>query len=56
MDSYKKQIADTILQKKLAAKGAVLIEGAKWCGKTTTALQQAKAYSEWIIRSKKAKI
>ena len=43
MDSYKKRIADTILQKKLAAKGAVLIEGAKWCGKTTTALQQAKS-------------
>ena len=30
MDSYKKRIADTILQKKLAAKGAVLIESAKW--------------------------
>ena len=43
MDSYKKRIADTILQKKLAAKGAVLIEGAKWCGKTTTALQQSKS-------------
>ena len=28
---------DTLLEKKLQAKGAVLIEGPKWCGKTTTA-------------------
>ncbi|MGP1600988.1 hypothetical protein [Treponema sp.] len=41
MNSYKPRIADKILQKKLEAKGAVLIEGPKWCGKTTTALQQA---------------
>lgn len=38
---YKKRIADKILQKRLSAKGAVLIEGAKWCGKTTTAKQIA---------------
>lgn len=29
------------MQKRLESKGAVLIEGPKWCGKTTTALQQA---------------
>lgn len=31
MKKYKKRIADKILQKKLNAKGAVLIEGANWC-------------------------
>lgn len=43
MKKYKKRVADKILQKKLNAKGAVLIEGAKWCGKTTTASQIAKS-------------
>ena len=38
---YIPRIADDMLKKKLSAKGAVLVEGAKWCGKTTTALQQA---------------
>ena len=40
---YKHRIADQILTKKLASKGAILIEGPKWCGKTTTAEQQAKS-------------
>ena len=40
---YKTRIADKILAKKLASKGAILIEGPKWCGKTTTAEQQAKS-------------
>ena len=39
MDEYKKRIADDLLEKKLKGKGAVLIEGPKWCGKTTTAEQ-----------------
>lgn len=43
MDNYKSRIADTVLARKLAGKGAVLIEGPKWCGKTTTAEQQAKS-------------
>lgn len=43
MKGYRKRIADRILQHRLSSKGAVLIEGAKWCGKTTTALQQAKS-------------
>lgn len=38
---YKHRVADTLLERKLQAKGAVLIEGPKWCGKTTTAKQQA---------------
>ena len=41
MKRYKARIADGILEKKLAGKGAVLIEGPKWCGKTTTAEQMA---------------
>lgn len=40
---YYKRIADTLLARKLESTGAVLIEGPKWCGKTTTALQQAKS-------------
>lgn len=41
MKVYKKRIADDILKRKLEGKGAVLIEGPKWCGKTTTAEQVA---------------
>lgn len=37
MEGYRKRIMDGLLLKKLQAKGAVLIEGPKWCGKTTTA-------------------
>ncbi|MBQ8720835.1 MAG: ATP-binding protein [Paludibacteraceae bacterium] len=40
---YKQRIADTLLERKLLGKGAVLIEGPKWCGKTTTAHQFAKS-------------
>ena len=38
---YKKRIADILLERKLAGKGAVLIEGPKWCGKTTTSEQHS---------------
>ena len=37
MSGYRKRVIESSLSKKLAAKGAVLIEGPKWCGKTTTA-------------------
>ena len=40
---YKPRIADALLERKLKGKGAVLIEGAKWCGKTTTAQQVAQS-------------
>ena len=43
MKEYRKRIADEILKKRLESKGAVLVEGAKWCGKTTTSLQHAKS-------------
>lgn len=38
---YKKRVVDQILLDKLNAKGGVVIEGPKWCGKTTTAMQAA---------------
>ena len=43
MAEYKQRIADRILKRKVQGKGAVLIEGPKWCGKTTTAKQLAKS-------------
>ncbi|MEA5107931.1 MAG: DUF4143 domain-containing protein [Sphaerochaeta associata] len=43
MKEYLPRIADIVLNDRLEAKGAVLIEGPKWCGKTTTALQKAKS-------------
>lgn len=41
--SYLKRTADTLLAEWLEAFGAILIEGPKWCGKTTTAEQVAKS-------------
>lgn len=41
MKIYRKRVADDILKRRLEGKGAVLIEGPKWCGKTTTAEQIA---------------
>ncbi|WP_290138941.1 ATP-binding protein [uncultured Dubosiella sp.] len=43
MKDYKPRVLDHILEKKLLGKGAVLIEGPKWCGKTTTAEQIANS-------------
>ena len=40
---YLHRVADTLLQERLEAMGAVLVEGPKWCGKTTTSSQQAKS-------------
>ena len=43
MKTYKHRITDEILKRKLLGKGAVLVQGPKWCGKTTTAKQVAKS-------------
>ena len=43
MVKYKHRIADKLLKRKVLGKGAVLIEGPKWCGKTTTAKQLANS-------------
>ena len=40
---YMSRIADHELRQALLASGAVYIQGPKWCGKTWTALQQAKS-------------
>ena len=40
---YKQRISDKELQRKLNASGAVLIRGAKACGKTESAKQLAKS-------------
>ncbi|MDD5865923.1 MAG: DUF4143 domain-containing protein [bacterium] len=40
---YKKRIIDETIKKKLRAKGAVLVEGPKWCGKTTSCEQISKS-------------
>lgn len=43
MEGYKPRIADQLLADLLDACGCVLLEGSKWCGKTTTAEQLAKS-------------
>ncbi len=40
---YRPRVVDSLLREKLDGVGAVLIEGPKWCGKTTTAEQQAQS-------------
>ncbi len=40
---YLPRISDGVLRERLEAFGAVLIEGPKWTGKTTTAMQQAQS-------------
>lgn len=42
-EKYCKRIADDLLANRLEGAGAVLVEGAKWCGKTTTCEQVAKS-------------
>ena len=43
MNAYKPRIADVLLAEKLSYMGAVLVRGAMWCGKTTTAKQIARS-------------
>ncbi|MDR2679819.1 MAG: DUF4143 domain-containing protein [Tannerella sp.] len=42
-NNYLPRVCDSELQEALAAMGAVLIEGAKWCGKTSTAANIARS-------------
>ena len=46
-NTYKSRITDKLLDFKLKSKGAVVITGAKWCGKTTSARQFAKSVMEF---------
>lgn len=43
MKNYKKRVVDDLLARKLRGMGAVLVQGAKWCGKTTTCEEFAKS-------------
>lgn len=43
MAEYKPRAADELIARRLRNKGAILVEGAKWCGKTTTCEQHAKS-------------
>jgi hypothetical protein len=43
MKNYRPRIADEMLRKMLRRIGAVLVQGPKWCGKTTTSEQIAKS-------------
>ena len=43
MKEYMPRLVDHVLENKLKGKGAVLIQGPKWCGKTTTAEQFSKS-------------
>ncbi len=43
MKNYLRRISDDIIAEELAGMGAVLVQGAKWCGKTTTCEQFAKS-------------
>ena len=43
MEKYRDRIADKLLEYRLEEVGAVLVEGPKWCGKTTTCEQHAKS-------------
>lgn len=46
MKEYYQRVSDKVLIEHLESKGAVLIEGAKWCGKTTSAKHIAKSVIE----------
>ena len=53
MEKYIPRIVDDVLKNKLEYMGAVLIEGCKWCGKSTTARQFAKSCIEFQDPDKK---
>ena len=38
---YKPRVIDKSIEKRLESKGAIVVEGAKWCGKTTTCERHA---------------
>lgn len=44
MSNYIPRIIDNEVERALSAMGAVLIEGPKWCGKTTTGLYHTRSF------------
>lgn len=47
MNSYRPRVTDSVLDFKLHSKGAVVIDGPKWCGKTTSAKRFARSMVEF---------
>ena len=43
MKNYKKRVLDSVLERRFKSAGAILLEGIKWCGKTTTCEQLCKS-------------
>jgi len=43
MKAYKRRIIDDLIVRRSQTAGAILVEGIKWCGKTTTCEQAAKS-------------
>lgn len=44
-ETYKRRILDDVIEKRLHNKGAILLEGAKWCGKQQPANITQPVYS-----------
>ena len=53
MIKYRPRIADAVLSEFLQLRGAVLIEGIKWCGKTTTAKQKSLSVMDLSVKKEK---
>lgn len=54
MNSYKVRLIDEKINKKLKSTGGILLKGARYCGKTTTAEFHAQALYASMLRSKSA--
>ena len=53
MKKYLPRVVDQLVEDKLTYMGAILIEGCKWCGKSTTASQHSKSKIEFQDPDKK---
>ena len=53
MKKYLPRVVDQLVEDKLTYMGAILIEGCKWCGKSTTASQHSKSKIEFQDTDKK---
>lgn len=49
MMKYYRGIADKVLEEVLTLRGAILIEGIKWCGKTTSGRHKAQSVIDLSI-------
>lgn len=49
INKYRPRIIDIELSKRLKSIGAIVLEGAKWCGKSTTAEYHSNSAIFWMI-------